>query len=237
MGLRTEHLLAWTTVFAIITGTRVFSVTPASEIGDFAQSFPIQHNLRLKQARELIKTGSILLNSESTLDSLEEFILHQVEAALPYDHKYLARRIAGAIITASNETGLDPVFVMAVIQRESQFNINARGTSGELGLMQMKPSTAEWISQKMGRPWRGANSLLIPEVNIVLGSSYLQVLRRKFRGDGRYYIAAYNMGVLNVNRSLRRREVPQIYMESVMRHYRDFYLQFHGLPAIATRDL
>ena len=47
------------------------------------------------------------------------------------------------ILAAATRYGVDPALVKAVVWRESWFNPNASGTSGEAGLMQIMKSTAE----------------------------------------------------------------------------------------------
>jgi soluble lytic murein transglycosylase-like protein len=45
--------------------------------------------------------------------------------------------------------------------------------------MQVKPSTAEWMAKKEGRP---TGNLSDPTENILAGMSYLSYLKRKFGG-------------------------------------------------------
>ena len=77
----------------------------------------------------------------------------------------------------------------AVIQVESNYKPNARGSAGEVGLMQIKPATAR------GLGFRGSvKALYDPETNIRFGMKYLGEARR--RGDGSICgtILKYNAG-------------------------------------------
>ena len=80
-----------------------------------------------------------------------------------------------AIDTAAAKTGLDPLLIIAVITVESEFR-NVIGSAGELGLMQIKPSTAEFISKKFDLPvpsdWKAL--LWDYDLNIVYGACYLK---------------------------------------------------------------
>ena len=88
----------------------------------------------------------------------------------------------------------DPYIVAAVIREESAFNREAISVAGAVGLMQLMPSTAEWVSDKIGRPDFEPGLLVQPEVNIRLGSWYLGHLARQFDGSLIPTIASYNAG-------------------------------------------
>lgn len=57
-----------------------------------------------------------------------------------------ARAIAAAVSEASYEFGLDPFLLIGMMEVESRYNTMAVGTHGELGLLQIKPTTALWIT-------------------------------------------------------------------------------------------
>lgn len=56
------------------------------------------------------------------------------------------RQIASAVAEASYTYDVDPFLLMAMIEVESRYNHMAHGNHGEIGLMQVKPSTAAWIT-------------------------------------------------------------------------------------------
>ena len=97
--------------------------------------------------------------------------------------------ITQAILYASSLYQVDPLLVTAVMQAESQFNINVGySRAGAIGLMQLMPSTADMI---------GVNPY-DPLQNIVGGASYLRTQLDNFSSWGEYgvayAIAAYNAG-------------------------------------------
>lgn len=87
--------------------------------------------------------------------------------------------------------GLDPNLVLQVIQVESSYNQSAIGSSGEVGLMQLMPSTAAGL---------GVNPYDWKQ-NIEGGVSYLAGLINRF-GSWDMGLAAYNAGPGNVSRGI-----------------------------------
>lgn len=128
-----------------------------------------------------------------------------------------------ALMNESRNFSINPLLLMAVIETESGFKTEKRGRHGEIGLMQIKPSTARWIAKKNGLPWNGAKTLKDPAINIKLGAAYLSFLREEFDSHKQHYLSAYNMGARNVRRALKKRIVPKEYASRVLRHYRSFY--------------
>src|SRR3954463_6379710 len=74
--------------------------------------------------------------------------------------------------------GLPPALADAVATVESGYDSNARGTAGEVGLMQILPSTAAMLGHT-----GGIVELLKPETNIRYGVLYLAQAWRLTNGD------------------------------------------------------
>ncbi|OYT73033.1 MAG: hypothetical protein CFK52_03215 [Chloracidobacterium sp. CP2_5A] len=89
--------------------------------------------------------------------------------------------------------GLDPFVVAGLIRQESIFDANARSRANAIGLMQLLPSTGRLVANKKGAGPVTADQLYNPQLNIVLGTSYLAAMRRQF-GRDEYAFAAYNAG-------------------------------------------
>ena len=89
---------------------------------------------------------------------------------------------------------LDPYLVAAVVQTESGYDPQARSHAGAVGLMQLMPDTATWITGL--ESWRGSDhpDLTDPEDNLELGACYLAFLVRTLGGGTRLALAAYNAG-------------------------------------------
>lgn len=89
-------------------------------------------------------------------------------------------------------SGVDPALVYAVIKAESGFREEAISRAGAVGLMQIKPSTAEFICERENIPF-SAERLREGEYNIELGCKYLCYLYERFE-DMQTALAAYNAG-------------------------------------------
>lgn len=86
---------------------------------------------------------------------------------------------------ASRQLNVDKLLIRAVIKHESNFNPNARGSSGEKGLMQLMPRTARAM---------GVSNAFDPEENIFGGTRYLRRNLDLCGQDVRCALARYNGG-------------------------------------------
>ncbi|MHB1936129.1 MAG: transglycosylase SLT domain-containing protein [Acidobacteriaceae bacterium] len=94
----------------------------------------------------------------------------------------------------SQQQGLDPYLVASLIRQESEFNPNAISYANAWGLMQLLPRVGSELARKEHvRPYRTA-FLLIPQVNLKLGTAYFRELMDEFNGQPEYALAAYNAG-------------------------------------------
>jgi soluble lytic murein transglycosylase len=167
---------------------------------------------------------------------LRATILALVEKSLPTKYEDKAFEIARAVIIEANHHKMDPLFLLAVIATESHFNLDARGTHGEIGLMQVMPVTAKWLAPQAGLPAKF--DLREPAVNIRLGATYFAKLRKTFKHKSNRYIAAYNMGVKNVHRLLKTRVEPKEYSSRVLGNYSQIYLALGTkMTSVASRGL
>ena len=94
---------------------------------------------------------------------------------------------------SAEEYGLSPCFVAAVINTESGFDPEAVSVDGAVGLMQLLPSTAEWIAGMRGIKY-DEDMLRSPEYNIDFGCWLLRYLLDRYDGSVRYAAVAYNAG-------------------------------------------
>lgn len=139
---------------------------------------------------------------------------------LPKRYTHMASDITEAIMKQSNKNKIDPWMVTAVISGESSFNPNAVGPVGEIGLMQLRPKSAEWIAMKLDMKWKGAKALKNPVYNIEIGVAYLGYLKKRYSPqEGHLYLAAYNMGETSLLRLLSKKIRPNVYKLHVMKNY------------------
>lgn len=90
-----------------------------------------------------------------------------------------------ALLQIAEETKLDFRIILAIADKESGFKPDSVGTSGEVGLMQLLPSTAELVVKRLGIDYTppaaardgrysSLGSLADPKLNIRLGATYLR---------------------------------------------------------------
>ena len=99
----------------------------------------------------------------------------------------------------ADKYGVESNFVYSVIKCESSFRENAVSDSGAVGIMQIMPKTADFISENFfdGKDY----DLFDVDINIEFGVRYIAYLYEKF-GDKRSVLAAYNAGEGNVKKWL-----------------------------------
>ena len=116
------------------------------------------------------------------------------EISLPLRHEDIIRQQA-------EDKGLDPSLIAGVIYVESRFR-DQTSVAGAKGLMQILPSTADYIASKSGGTAFEQGDLATPQVNIAYGSWYLRYLLDRYDDRVMIALAAYNAGEGNVDRWL-----------------------------------
>jgi soluble lytic murein transglycosylase len=98
------------------------------------------------------------------------------------------------VAAASRRSGLPQDLIYAIIRQESLYRADAGSSAGALGLMQLLPETARLTAKRAGLPPPMRSQLLLPEVNIPLGSAFLASLVERFDGEAALAAAGYNAG-------------------------------------------
>ncbi len=139
-------------------------------------------------------------------------------------------RMAYAIVLEARRLDLDPLFVAAVIKSESAFDRKALSYAGALGLMQLMPATAKYISDKTELEWHGISKLKDPYYNIKLGTAYLKYLEELFDGNRELMLIAYNWGPTNLNNALKARSripgSPRQYAHTIISNHARWKTEF-----------
>lgn len=116
-------------------------------------------------------------------------------------------RYEDSINRYSKEYNVDPYLVMSIIKAESNFKSDAVSSKDATGLMQITKETAEWIAQKLEiEEFDYENDILNPEININMGSYYINYLKDMYDGRVDCALAAYNAGFRNVDEWLKTSE-------------------------------
>jgi soluble lytic murein transglycosylase-like protein len=141
-------------------------------------------------------------NSEADTYSLPSVFKHKKE-----------RRFHPIILQEANRYKIDPCLVKAIIMAESGYNPKAISKRGAKGLMQLMPSTAEAL---------GVEDIFNPEQNISGGIRYFKQLVKRFDGDVKLALAAYNAGSQNVRhyQGIPPFKSTQYYIEKVFEYYK-----------------
>lgn len=114
------------------------------------------------------------------------------------EHFTLPLKYATIIRAQAAQKHLDPALIAAVIYAETRFEPRTSSTGAE-GLMQIEPSTAEFLAHRSGGVTFTVSDLGTPSVNIAYGSYYLRYLLSEYDGSKVLALAAYNAGETNVN--------------------------------------
>jgi soluble lytic murein transglycosylase-like protein len=125
----------------------------------------------------------------------------------------------------SREMNIEPELVLALMKQESTFNYNAHSWANAYGLMQLLPATAQEMASRKKEKLNNISQLFDPELNIKLGTHYLEYLSLRFDGKKEWILAAYNAGPHRVIRwqQLPGSELIDVFIENVeysqTRHY------------------
>jgi soluble lytic murein transglycosylase len=131
----------------------------------------------------LAVAGLAALTAIAVLPDVEKAVQ---EVALPLRHEDIIRQ-------QSADKGLDPSLIAGVIYVESRFR-DQTSHAGAKGLMQILPSTADYIARKSGGTAFEQGDLASPQINIAYGSWYLRYLLQHYHGNELLALAAYNAG-------------------------------------------
>jgi len=92
---------------------------------------------------------------------------------------------------ASKKFNVPVNLLKAIAKAESNFNPNAVSKAGAQGIMQLMPGTAKEL---------GVKDPFDPEQNIMGGAKYISDLLKRYKGDTKLALAAYNAGMNNVKK-------------------------------------
>lgn len=107
----------------------------------------------------------------------------------------------------SNQRNLNPFLVLSLMRQESRFQPKIRSVAGAVGLMQVLPETAEWVSGKAGLKTYEIDGI---DDNINLGTWYLDYTHRNYNDNSMLAIASYNAGPGNVDRWVKQNSVTDV---------------------------
>jgi soluble lytic murein transglycosylase len=146
---------------------------------------------------------------------IARFLRERETGLLPAEVAHLSR----VIVVEAHRAGLPPDLVLAVIEVESGGRNFAVSNVGARGLMQILPSTGQFVAAQIGVSWGGADTLFDPAANVRLGVSYLASMIERY-ANVRTALAAYNWGPGQIAGRVRRGEgIPRGYPDRVLAAY------------------
>lgn len=143
------------------------------------------------------------LQAGITQDHVRRWKIISVEKLISYTQRNMSKskrlkqeprnRYATWIVDESTRHGLDIALVASVIAQESRFRNYSMSEAQAHGLMQVMEETGRWLSKELGIVY--TDSLRFnPQVNIKMGTYYLDHLMVKYNGDVRAALGHYNGG-------------------------------------------
>lgn len=142
-----------------------------------------------------------------------------IEQRFPMPHFSLIKQVCDA-------QNMPFTWVYGLIRQESRFMTGVNSSAGARGLMQIMPATAKWVADKLGFVGFKESSLTELEMNIILGSAYLNLLYSDLDSSYVLATAAYNAGPLRARvwRATITEETPAaVFIETIpfyeTRHY------------------
>ncbi len=102
----------------------------------------------------------------------------------------------------SLQASISPTWAYGIARSESLFMRDAKSNAGAVGLMQLMPATGRDVAKEIKLPYSGLATLVDPESNIRLGTTYLGQMAERYGGNQVLATAAYNAGPHRVDRWL-----------------------------------
>ena len=195
----------------------------AVALGSLAGSLPTSHRMTLPEAPRVeqvqrerphaVRALPLPQRDERVETVFAHLLGQQTQTGLTRDE---LSDLAETLVATADLHDFDHALVLAVIYVESRFDAFAVSPKQALGLMQILPSTGEWMASKLGIPWEGPQTLFDPSTNVKIGVAYLRKLTDRY-GRLETALAAYNWGPTAIDRRLARgADLPRSYAGLVM---------------------
>ena len=154
--------------------------------GDALGSYRLAIHLRgLGAYREsIIAAADVIIASKTGTLQVPRFI-----ARLRFPDYYI-----DLIRREGEARNIDPLLMLSLIRQESLFDTHATAAAGEKGMMQVIPSTAKYIAERLD--WRDYqhSDLFRPYAGIAFGAYYIDEQLDLFDQNAVVALAAYNAG-------------------------------------------
>lgn len=137
------------------------------------------------------------------------------------------------VLAEAAANNVDPLLIFALIRQESLFEPGVRSYARAIGLMQIIPSTGEWIALQLGWQDFVPAHLTRPHLNVHFGTWFLTQELNTFQGNVFAALAAYNSGIAAPSRWLDvAGDDPDLFVETIdysqTLHYVQLIYQHHA---------
>lgn len=187
--MRFRAIIIIVILLSVMVCTTSFAPYPPPQVAEKIE------DIKYYEEEFLPEVPPMLVQTEGTLTD-EQIICKIISKLQPKINEGDAEEIARLTIDLSNEYDLDPYWMLAIMYTESRFKNDVVSSEGARGLMQLIPSTAEF----MGMP---SEELHTPAINVDAGFKYYRYLLDRYDNQEMTTIA-YNQGPGNVSRGTYR---------------------------------
>ncbi len=163
---------------ALGTATLIWSAPPVKQLS----ALDLQRE-SIRQQRQALRQ-QLGIKADATISDFE-FLTPLPPLAVSDCPSLDADEVESLIAAAAKKQELAPQLVRAVMRQESGFKPCAVSVKGAQGLMQLMPATAAQLH--VVDPFD-------PEQNVQAGAAFLKRLLKKYNGDLRLALVAYNAG-------------------------------------------
>ncbi|MCX7160425.1 MAG: transglycosylase SLT domain-containing protein, partial [Proteobacteria bacterium] len=138
---------------------------------------------QLLAAAELARRTELYDRAINTADRTTSLHDYKVRFLTPFRETYRAQ---------SQAFGVEEAWLYGLTRQESRFIVNAKSSAGAQGLMQLMPTTARWVAQKIGLQLSPGRVIEV-DTNVTLGARYVKLVLDDL-GHPVMASAAYNAG-------------------------------------------
>ncbi|MBR6632849.1 MAG: lytic transglycosylase domain-containing protein [Clostridia bacterium] len=144
----------------------------------------------MKRRLKVLPTATLALFTVLLIVIAIIIIYNNRDIPLPVEYREVVE-------TTAFEEGIAEHILYAVIYTESSFDAEAESSVGAMGLMQLLPSTAQWLCEREGAEY-DESMLTDPEFNVKYGARYLKILYDRYENWDAAH-AAYHAGFTRVD--------------------------------------
>ncbi len=145
----------------------------------------------------------------------------------------------------AKEYSVDKALIYAMILEESRYRADAISWAGAIGLMQIMPATGSELARKLKISRFRSSMLKKPDINIRMGTKYINELNDMFDGNAMLVSGAYNGGPGRMKRWLNTKKIKdldefvekitiretRLHIKKVINSY-DNYVEIYGQPEV-----